>query len=1008
MPIPSQALARRATAALLLLPMTAPVLAQAAPTVIDINQTSTSNLSSSPRTFAHLGAQVLFFAVAPNIGRELHVTSGVPGTTRLVKDIVPGLPGATVFEMVAYRGAVYFTVRDRTNQAAGLWRSDGTAQGTYAIAPNKITTAPTALTVSAGRLFFAGGDSGGIELWSTDGTNAGTVQAADIQPGRGSSMPRDLMPFGSGVLFTADDGTSGRELWYSTGIVSGTAMVTDIDPGVASSSPTGLVAVGGTILFRAKTAAAGEELWRTDGTSVGTRMVIDLVPGVAGSYPNELTRFGTDVYFSSQGKAWKTDGSAAGTSRLAPAIPISNVMGFTEMGGALYFSAGPFSAQKLWRTDGTTAGTAQIGPNLAVGPIRMTVAGTQLFFFATAKHTGPELFATDGTIFGTRMVKDIWPGSTGSMSTFGFMTPNSSNTGLLFCANDGTHGIELWGSDGTVKGTSLVSDINPPQPGATRDSNPRDFFVHNGISYFSADDGVSGRELWRSDGSVGGTYLVADIKPGPSGSGVRGFASVGDKLFFLADDGLHGTELWLSNGTLAGTRMVRDIRPGQLSSGCHDLTALRGRLYLLANDGIHGLELWASDGSMAGTAMVVDTSILWTMGPSQITVHRDKLYFANSSQAHGLELWVSDGTAANTKMLIDLWPGPMPTSGSPVILASLGDNLLFAHSNGQTGLELWKTDGTAVGTSLLRDINPGIGAGLFLSYMVSMGDYVLFNAISNGNSELWRSDGSVAGTRRVVLNPGTRGPYGPKWMQRVGSIALFMAQSQSWSGELWRTDGTAGGTFPLTNYLGTEMISGAEFAASGSRFGWFVTSSSTTSTIRRTDGSVAGTKPAYSTDQTNPALLTHMDGKLLFNAVDSSLGRELFVLDVGASSSTVGRGWGEAGRDLRLEATDPVLAGTMLVKGTNANLLGNTAVLLSWPTVQPSPLIGGLFAHVALGNSATLSQFTSAGSNWQVPVSIPNIPGMSGITLVMQAIQWPARTPVGFEGSNAVRITFGR
>jgi ELWxxDGT repeat protein len=38
---------------------------------------------------------------------------------------------------------------------------------------------------------------------------------------------------------------------------------------------------------------------------------------------------------------------------------------------------------------------------------------------------------------------------------------------------------------------------------------------------------------------------------------------VGGKLFFTAGDGVHGRELWTSDGTEAGTVLVKDIKPGK-------------------------------------------------------------------------------------------------------------------------------------------------------------------------------------------------------------------------------------------------------------------------------------------------------------------------------------------------------------------------------------------------------------------------------------------------------------
>src|SRR5262249_44039126 len=151
-------------------------------------------------------------------------------------------------------------------------------------------------------------------------------------------------------------------------------------------------------------------------------------------------------------------------------------------------------------------------------------------------------------------------------------------------------------------------DINP----GLGSGSPSNLTNVNGTLYFSANDGVNGTELWKSDGTTAGTTMVKDLFPGettyyvgnpgygnwvtvPNSSNLGSLTTLNGTLFFTATDGAHGNELWKSDGTAGGTAMVTDIRPGSESSNLGSLTNVNGTLYFRANGGINGDELWKSD-----------------------------------------------------------------------------------------------------------------------------------------------------------------------------------------------------------------------------------------------------------------------------------------------------------------------------------------------------------------------------------------------------------------------------
>jgi ELWxxDGT repeat protein len=164
---------------------------------------------------------------------------------------------------------------------------------------------------------------------------------------------------------------------------------------------------------------------------------------------------------------------------------------------------------------------------------------------------------------------------------------------LYFSADDGVRGYELWKTDGTETGTLLVKDIHLGPASTFSMPSTGAPIGTDGTLLFSAGDITHGVELWRTDGTEEGTALVKDINPGPSFSYPDAFLEVDGMVLFSAGDCTHGRELWRSDGTEEGTEQVQGIAHGVVESFPLSLTRFRNRIFFSADDGRTGREPWS-------------------------------------------------------------------------------------------------------------------------------------------------------------------------------------------------------------------------------------------------------------------------------------------------------------------------------------------------------------------------------------------------------------------------------
>jgi len=445
--------------------------------------------------------------------------------------------------------------------------------------------------------------------------------------------------------------------------------------------------------------------------------------------------------------------------------------------------------------------------DINVGTNQSSPAGKCLYngyvYFGAAtgvSNTNRELWRSDGTDAGTTLVKDINPAANASGNPYGMIVFNNS---LYFTANDGTNGAELWKSDGTAAGTVMLKDIVSGANG----SQPSEFTLFNNALYFAVTNSNNGRifALWKTDGTAAGTVVVKDINTVTQFADIVRLKVSGTKLFFWAITDAEGREPWVSDGTTAGTNLIKDIFTGSTGSPGpsvdYDYTPDgNGGVYFktAGNTALTDRELWKSDGTAAGTVLVKDiypgTNTSEIDGSSKVLVN-GILYFSAAEPNLGRELWRSDGTAAGTYMVKDIYPGMFLSSEASIV--SVVGNIIYLQATTPTYLrELWKSDGTDAGTVLVKDIYPGVSGsgtpgnyGLTKSFAV--GNTFLFQATTSSTGiELWKTDGTDAGTTMIQdLQSGAAGTN-PGFFIQLGSTVLFNDNPTTTGEELYKLDAT--------------------------------------------------------------------------------------------------------------------------------------------------------------------------------------------------------------------------
>lgn len=825
--------------------------------LFDANRAIASTAAAFPDS-AQAGSTIYYAASTPSTGYELWATDGTPEGSRLVKDIAPGKFSSTPQHFgVAPDGTLYFMATDGVH-GTELWRSDGTNAGTYMvkdISPGTASSSVSAPVFLNGRAYFVcTTTTDGRELWRSDGTDAGTVRVTNLSAGTALSPFGPLDVVNNHIVYVATP-PSDTAAYYSTDLNDNTVKLATIVP----QTLPGRVVIGSKVFFAAGTNS--DQLWQTDGTVAGTSLVLTLPAAGVNPTPFDhlLSTLNGKLLFTTRyyGQLWVSDLTLAGTVQIKnfSTINSSFIDSMFPFKHELYFGAyADNSGQGLWKTDGTSDGTVLV-KNIDPGASNLFPTGNfveynnSLYFPAFDATHGQELWRTDGTTDGTQFVNDFWPGPGGGtslllgvlrnrlviaangqlvsgdgtagnwqpLSPWSGITKNIVMTGslvfgdrLIFGSVAGGN-IDIWSTDGTDLGTVLLNrEIAGVETSGLPIARLGDSFVF-----------VNGSKLYRSDGTPAGTTFITTL------SNTSQMTSVGDRVYFSASDTTHGRELWQTDGTLAGTFMVKDLTPGTGNTSLSNLTGVGNKLFFTSNYGGIGTELYVltagqtdpigadlkpGTGSSSPTGLVAcgnslffiaipSTSIQifetdgdqiksvgggYSIGTTTTFVRgANGVYFSGRPAGSANQvLWFIPATPGQGDVFtaVQLTGVSDPNTGTlPNNITAVGNLVYFAAASTLSGRELWRTDGTVAGTQQVVDLDPGAGDSILKFFAEDNGKLAFYGSDQVGRAGIWTSDGTAAGTTLIVPSTVDQPNDFQATPIEVGQ-SLFSLSTSDWAG----------------------------------------------------------------------------------------------------------------------------------------------------------------------------------------------------------------------------------
>ncbi|MFA0962405.1 T9SS type A sorting domain-containing protein [Roseivirga sp. BDSF3-8] len=704
------------------------------------------------------------------------------------------------YEQFATDDKFYFAINPSLSDLASLWVSDGTTTGTKEIANSLLGTGflrghkLSPYSSLKNELFFI---TNSPSLF-TAGTSIGL---AKVDQATGNLVPV------KGLI------AEGRNVDYASSIVVNNKIYVS--------------------LFEADTRTL--EIWESDGSADGTLQIYQTTHSQP-YVPSNLATDGSKLFFTANNSTGSTvlksidlaDLSIKQYKELNDPVVMPNKYTIEHIYDIEYLEGQKFLVHRVWPSSEANLWYCDMAneqytlvPHFANMLSHAYYKG-RIYSSAKGEDQIFTVHRTDSSFLEIELFKNI-------EDTKGLIYAKGNNLGdnAIYSLHSSGEGRELYmaGEDQI----SLVKDINPGASSSDPFGNSSNqYAVIGGVAYFTATSEGYKPELWRTDGTPAGTTVVQDFYEGTGHFEFKGYQAMNEELYLVLDknhlyslikyDGAKfdtikefGTDEYGINvyareliagdnrlyfksftkfeyyiGTSDGTSEGTTFLKGYKDIGEYAIVG-DSLFFSAASDVDKDMELWVTDGTVEGTAQLSDIVNGYSSSPSNFMPAGDKLYFSAYTKELGRELYVSDGTPVGTKLVADINEGEHHSfilNESETDYALLNGKLYFPATNKENGSELWCTDGTPENTYMVKDIMP-MGEGSLPHQFVVDGDKIYFVARGINGQELWVTDGTSENTIEVAdIYPGEDSSW-PEGLVATDGRLFFVAESPEFGRQVY-------------------------------------------------------------------------------------------------------------------------------------------------------------------------------------------------------------------------------